>query len=86
MNLIWWRFRKFDLIVRSAQIDELVGGHTALHVACRQGHCEIIRELLERGADMDVLVSYNFFIIFFIITVIFCPAQIIVIVSAARGA
>ena len=86
MNLIWWRFRKFDIIVRSAQIDELVGGHTALHVACHQGHGDIIRELLEREADMDVLVSYNFFIIYFIITVIFCPVQIIVIVSAARGA
>ena len=73
------------MIVRSAQIDDLVGGHTALHVACHQGHCDIIRELLERGADMDVLVGYNFFfIIFFIITVIFCPVQITV--SAARGA
>ena len=60
------------MIVRSAQIDELVGGHTALHVACHQGHCEIIRELLEREADMDVLVGYNFFIIFFIITVYYC--------------
>ena len=53
------------MIVRSAQIDDLVGGHTALHAACHQGHCDIIRELLERGADMDVLVGYNFFIIFF---------------------
>ena len=41
----------------SAQIDKLVGGHTALHVACRQGHCDIIGELLERGANMDILVG-----------------------------
>ena len=50
---------------RSAQIDELVGGHTALHVACRQGHCDIIRELLERGANMDTLVGDFFFNFFF---------------------
>nr|XP_058964207.1 E3 ubiquitin-protein ligase MIB2-like isoform X3 [Pocillopora verrucosa] len=37
------------------RIDELEGGHTALHVACHQGHCEIIRELVERGANMDIL-------------------------------
>ena len=43
----------------SAQIDKLVGGHTALHVACRQGHCDIIGELLERGANMDILVGNN---------------------------
>ena len=42
---------------RSSQIDDLVGGHTALHVACRQGHCNIIGELLERGANMDILVG-----------------------------
>ena len=66
---------------RSAQIDELEGGHTALHVACHQGHGEIIRELLERGANMDVLVSGHNFLI---ITVIFCPVKIIVIASAAR--
>ena len=67
---------------RSAQIDELEGGHTALHVACHQGHCEIIRELLERGANMDVLVSGHNFLI---ITVIFCPVKIIVITGVARG-
>ena len=66
---------------RSAQIDELEGGHTALHVACHQGHCEIIRELLERGANMDALVNGHNFLI---ITVIFCPVKIIVIASAAR--
>ena len=50
---------------RSSQIDDLVGGHTALHVACRQGHCDIIRELLERGANMDTLVGDFFFKPFF---------------------
>ena len=67
---------------RSAQIDELEGGHTALHVACHQGHGEIIRELLERGANIDVLVSSHNFLI---ITVIFCPVKIIVITGVARG-
>nr|XP_058964216.1 E3 ubiquitin-protein ligase MIB2-like isoform X3 [Pocillopora verrucosa] len=37
------------------RIDELVDGRTALHEACYQGHCDIIRELLERGADMEIL-------------------------------
>ena len=60
-------------------------GRTALHEACYQGHCDIIRELLERGADMDILVGNIFLTLFFIITVIFCPVQIIVIASAARG-
>ena len=46
---------------RSVQIDKLVGGHSALHVACHQGHCDIIKELLERGADMDILVSNKSF-------------------------
>ena len=50
---------------RSAQIDELAGGHTALHVACHQGHCDIIRELLERGANIDILVS-NIYLNFFL--------------------
>ncbi|XP_066023099.1 E3 ubiquitin-protein ligase MIB2-like isoform X3 [Pocillopora verrucosa] len=43
------------LDVNPERIDDLVGGHTALHVACRQGHCDIIRELLERGANMDIV-------------------------------
>ena len=47
---------------RSAQIDELESGHTALHVACHQGHCDIIRELLERGANRDISVGNNLFI------------------------
>ncbi|XP_074606770.1 uncharacterized protein LOC141859796 [Acropora palmata] len=38
-----------------ALIDTMVGGHTALHVACHEGHCNIIRELIERGADEDKL-------------------------------
>ena len=59
---------------RSSQIDDLVGGHTALHVACRQGHCDIIRELLERGANMDTLVG-DFFLNLFFFTVIFCSVQ-----------
>ena len=46
---------------RSAQIDKLVGGHSALHVACHQGHCDIIAELLERGANMDILVGNKIF-------------------------
>ena len=48
--------------IRSTQIDDLVGGHTALHVACRQGYCDIIRELLERGANMDILVGNKKFL------------------------
>ena len=58
LNLV--AFRKHDqrfVFFRSAQIDKLVGGHTALHTACRQGHCDIIRELLERGANMNIRVS-----------------------------
>lgn len=38
------------------QIDEIEGGHSALHLACHEGHSEIIKELLDRGADMTVLV------------------------------
>ncbi|XP_015770068.1 PREDICTED: E3 ubiquitin-protein ligase MIB2-like isoform X3 [Acropora digitifera] len=38
-----------------ALIDTMLGGHTALHVACHEGHCNIIRELIERGADEDKL-------------------------------
>ena len=67
------------MIVRSAQIDDLVGGHTALHVACHQGHCDIIRELLERGADMDVLVGYNFFIIFLLLLLFFVPFKLLLV-------
>lgn len=39
------------------QIDAMVEGQTALHVACQHGHCDIIRELIDRGADKDKLVS-----------------------------
>lgn len=38
------------------QIDEIEGGHSALHLACHEGHCEIIKELLDRGANGTVLV------------------------------
>ena len=38
------------------QIDEIEGGHSALHLACHEGHSEIIKELLDRGADITVLV------------------------------
>ena len=55
-----WIYKGFESF-RSAQIDELAGGHTALHVACHQGHCDIIRELLERGANMDMLVGNESF-------------------------
>ncbi|XP_078384514.1 uncharacterized protein LOC144666947 isoform X2 [Oculina patagonica] len=36
-------------------IDELEDGHTALHTACHQGHCDVIRELLDRGASRNTL-------------------------------
>ncbi|XP_074606780.1 E3 ubiquitin-protein ligase MIB2-like isoform X2 [Acropora palmata] len=36
-------------------IDAMVDGRTALHVACQHGHCDIIRELIDRGADKDKL-------------------------------
>ncbi|KAK2559836.1 E3 ubiquitin-protein ligase MIB2 [Acropora cervicornis] len=39
------------------RIDAMVDGRTALHVACQHGHCDIIRELIDRGADKDKLLS-----------------------------
>ena len=39
------------------QIDEIEGGHSALHVACHEGHCDVIRELIDRGADKEKLVT-----------------------------
>ncbi|KAJ7389167.1 E3 ubiquitin-protein ligase mib2 [Desmophyllum pertusum] len=36
-------------------IDEIQGGHTALHIACHEGHCDVIRELLDRGASINAL-------------------------------
>ena len=45
------------ILIYVIQIDTMVGGHTALDVACHEGHCNIIRELIERGADKDKLVS-----------------------------
>ena len=30
-------------------------GHTALHSACYQGHIDIVHNLLERGADINLL-------------------------------
>ena len=38
------------------QIDAIEGGHSALHSACHEGHCDIIRELLDRGANRTALV------------------------------
>ena len=35
----------------------MVEGQTALHAACQNGHCDIIRELIDRGADKDKRVS-----------------------------
>lgn len=35
------------------QLDQMEGGHSALHVACHEGHCDVIRELIDRGADRD---------------------------------
>lgn len=34
-------------------LDQMEGGHSALHVACHEGHCDVIRELIDRGADRD---------------------------------
>ena len=73
-----WNDKGFESF-RSAQIDELAGGHTALHVACHQGHCDIIRELLERGANIDILVSNIYLNFFFFIYVIFCPVKMLVL-------
>ncbi|KAL9961852.1 hypothetical protein ACROYT_G030880 [Oculina patagonica] len=36
-------------------IDEMEDGHTALHIACHEGHCDVIRELLDRGASRNTL-------------------------------
>lgn len=41
----------------TVQIDEIQGGHTALHIACHEGHCDVIRELLDRGASRNALVT-----------------------------
>ncbi|XP_020622118.1 E3 ubiquitin-protein ligase MIB2-like isoform X3 [Orbicella faveolata] len=41
-------------------IDEIEGGHSALHLACHEGHCDIIRELLDRGANRTVLDSQGY--------------------------
>ena len=38
------------------QIDAVAGDQTALHIACHKGHCDIIRELIDRGADKDKVV------------------------------
>ena len=56
--LLWCKasFLTFILIY-VIQIDTMIGGKTALHVACHEGHCNIIRELIDRGADEDKLVS-----------------------------
>jgi ankyrin repeat protein len=34
-------------------------GRTALHVASNSGHLEVVRFLLQRGADVDVLDNAN---------------------------
>ena len=39
------------------QIDEVQGAHSALHLACHEGHCDIIRELIDRGASREILVK-----------------------------
>ena len=39
------------------QIDEVQGAHSALHVACHEGHCDIIRDLIDRGASREILVK-----------------------------
>ena len=41
----------------STQIDEVQGAHSALHLACHEGHCDIIRELIDRGASREILVK-----------------------------
>ena len=30
-------------------------GHTALHSACYQGHLDLVHNLLERGADINLV-------------------------------
>lgn len=42
----------------------MAGGHTALHIACHEGHCNIIKELIDCGADKDKVVSYTLLIPF----------------------
>jgi len=46
----------FSFFCFTRQIDEIEGGHSALHLACHEGHCDIIRELLDRGANRTALV------------------------------
>ncbi|KAJ1489481.1 ankyrin repeat-containing domain protein, partial [Baffinella frigidus] len=44
------------LLQAKAKIDfdlEVPGAGTALHIACLEGHAEVVRALLQRGADMD---------------------------------
>lgn len=49
-------FMCFFSFCATQQIDEIEGGHSALHSACHEGHCDIIRELLDRGAKRTALV------------------------------
>ena len=37
-----------------SSLDTVQDGSTALHVATREGHCEIVRMLLEAKADVNV--------------------------------
>ena len=49
---------KLFVFCATRQIDEIEGGRSALHSACHEGHCDIIRELLDRGAKRTALVIY----------------------------
>ena len=38
----------------SSSLDTVQTGSTALHVAAHEGHCEIVRMLLEAKADVNI--------------------------------
>jgi ankyrin repeat protein len=39
-------------------LTQFLKGLTALHYACDRGHLDIIKLLVEKGADVNALVSY----------------------------